>query len=129
MTVNKKKTSSKVTSQAAKILGDKNSSKTAKSLAASALAQSGNKKQTGEEMEDLASTVLNSDKFNSKTKSLAGSVLSPSNKKRYLFELTTGLNTQDSLESTYRVNSLLFSILSLFYELSPHPYKYTTLDF
>ena len=77
-----KKTSSKVSTQAAKTLNDKNSSKTAKSLAASALAQSRNKKQTGEKMEDLASKVMKSHKYNDDTKSLAGSVLSQSNKKR-----------------------------------------------
>ncbi|GAV21455.1 hypothetical protein MMIC_P2444 [Mariprofundus micogutta] len=79
---NKKRTSSNIASQAAKTLADKNSSKTAKSLAASALAQSGNKKQTGGELEDLASTVLSSSKYSDDTKALAGSVLSQSNKKR-----------------------------------------------
>lgn len=82
MPSNNKKTSANVASQAAKTLGDKNASKTAKSLAASALSQSGNKKQTGTQMEDLASTVLSSAKYNDTTKSLAGSVLSQSNKKR-----------------------------------------------
>ena len=82
MSTNKKQTSNKVASHAAKVLSDKNSSKTAKSLAASALSQSNNPKQTGTQMEDLASTVMNSSKYNSETKSLAGSVLSQSNKKR-----------------------------------------------
>ena len=78
---NNKKTSSYIASEAAKILTNESASKTAKSLAASALAQSGNKKQTGARMEDLASTVLSSSKYSDKTKSLAGSVLSQSNKK------------------------------------------------
>ena len=82
MLANRKNTSKKVASDASKVLRDKSSSKTAKSLAASALAQSRNKKQTGSEMEDLASTVLSSKKYCSETKTLAGSVLSQSNKKR-----------------------------------------------
>jgi len=82
MSGNNKKTSKSVASKASEILRDKGSSKTAKKLAASALAQTGNKKQTGVEMEDLASTVLNSEKYNNDTKSLAGSVLSQSNKER-----------------------------------------------
>ncbi|MEW8025667.1 MAG: hypothetical protein AB2777_07505 [Candidatus Thiodiazotropha endolucinida] len=82
MAANKKQTSRKVASDAAKTLTDKQASKTAKSLAASALAQSGNTKQTGSKMEDLASTVLNSSKYSDETKTLAGSVLSQSNKKR-----------------------------------------------
>lgn len=82
MAGNKKQTSKKVASQASKTLKDKNSSATAKKLAASALSQSSSKKQTGAEMEDLASTVLSSDKYNDATKSLAGTVLSQSNKAR-----------------------------------------------
>jgi hypothetical protein len=52
---NTKRTSSKVASQAAATLSDPNASATAKSLAASALAQSGTGKQTGAAMEDKAS--------------------------------------------------------------------------
>ena len=82
MAKNKKKTASKVASQAAKTLQDPHSSKTAKKLAASALSQSNTSNQTGAEMEDFASNVLKSSKYNNETKSLAGSVLSQSNKKR-----------------------------------------------
>ncbi len=82
MSINNKKTSSEVASQAAKTLSDKNASKTAKRLAASALAQSVNGKQTGAEMEDLASAVLNSTKYSNATKELAGSVLTQSSPER-----------------------------------------------
>ncbi len=82
MSTNKKQTSKQIASQASKTLIDSNSSKTAKSLAASALSQTSNKKQTGAEIEELASAVLNSSKYNENTKSLAGSVLSQSNKDR-----------------------------------------------
>lgn len=82
MPTNKKKTSSRVSSLASDTLRDKNASKTAKSLAASALSQSKTKKQTGAQLEDLASTVIGSSKYSDDTKSLAGSVLSQSNKKR-----------------------------------------------
>ena len=79
---NTKRTSSKVASQAAATLSDPNASATAKSLAASALAQFGTGKQTGAAMEDKASKVLQSDKYSDDTKSLAGTVLAQSNKAR-----------------------------------------------
>ena len=79
---NKKQTSNQISSLAAKTLCDKNASKTAKSLAASALAQTGNTKQTGAKLEDRAAIVLQSQKYSSDTKKLAGSVLSQANKKR-----------------------------------------------
>lgn len=82
MSRNDKKTSSKKASQASRTLSDPNSSKTAKSLAASALAQFNNEKQTGAKTETLASKVMTSDKYSRETKQLAGSVLSQSNKKR-----------------------------------------------
>lgn len=82
MATNKKKTSRPVAKLAAETLKDPNASATAKSLAASALSQSGNAKQTGAEMEDKASMVLSSSKFSAETKKLAGSVLSQSNKAR-----------------------------------------------
>lgn len=82
MAKNRKKTSSKIASLAAHTLGNKNASKTAKQLAASALAQANTAKQTGVEMEDKASKVLQSSKFSDDTKSLAASVLSQSNKNR-----------------------------------------------
>ena len=71
-----------MTKLAVSILLDNNASKTAKSLAASVLAQSSTNKQTGAAMEDKASMVLNSDKYSEDTKSLAASLLSQSNKER-----------------------------------------------
>lgn len=82
MSNNSKKTSSGIASQAASTLSDPNASATAKSLAASALAQSGTGKQTGAQMEDKAARVLASTKYSDETKALAGSVLSQSNKSR-----------------------------------------------
>lgn len=82
MAKNKKQTSPKIASKAAATLSDPNASATAKSLAASALAQAGNGKQTGAAMEDKASRVLHSNKYSKETKSLAGTVLSQSNKPR-----------------------------------------------
>ena len=82
MSKNKKKTSSKIASLAAKTLQDKNASKIAKQLAASALSQKQKKNQTGSIMEDKAAVVLKSKKFSKETKQLAASVLSQSNKKR-----------------------------------------------
>lgn len=82
MSKNTKSSGSKVSSLAASTLTDKHASKTAKSLAASVLSQSGTDKQTGSEMEDKASMVLSSEKYNDDTKSLAASVLSQSNKER-----------------------------------------------
>lgn len=80
--VNKKQTSSDVSSLAGKTLADPHASNTAKKLAASALSQADQAKQTGAGMEDLASKVLHSNKYSQDTKSLAGSVLSQSNKER-----------------------------------------------
>ena len=80
--MNKKQTSDKVASLASKTLRDSNSSKIAKSLAASALSQSDTKRETGKKMETTASKVLQSDKYSADTKKLAASVLSQSNKKR-----------------------------------------------
>lgn len=82
MARNTKKTSGGVASQAASVLSDPNASATAKSLAASALSQTGNGKQTGAAMEDKASMVLQSSKYSDATKTLAGTVLSQSNKAR-----------------------------------------------
>jgi hypothetical protein len=79
---NTKDSSKEMTQLAVKTLQDKGASQTAKSLAASVLAQNDPNKQTGAQMEDLASKVLKSDKYNDDTKSLAGSVLSQSNKDR-----------------------------------------------
>ena len=64
-------------------LKDKNSSKVAKSLAASAISQTNTNKQTGAEMETKASNVLKSDKYSDTTQSLAASILSQSNKEKH----------------------------------------------
>ena len=80
--MNSKITSKEIANLASDILKDDQASKTAKSLAASALSQRNTSHQTGSEMEDLASKVLNSEKYSGITKKLAGSVLSQSNKSR-----------------------------------------------
>lgn len=79
---NKKQTSKKMASKAAKKLTDPNSSKIQKELAGSVLAQYATGKETGAEMESKASEVLRSDKYNDETKGLAASLVSQSNKKR-----------------------------------------------
>ncbi len=79
---NRKDTSDRVASKAGSVLANPRSSDTAKSLAASALSQTGTGRQTGASMEDKASQVLASGRYGATTKSLAGSVLSQSNKKR-----------------------------------------------
>ncbi|ECJ2545065.1 hypothetical protein FNN75_09365 [Salmonella enterica subsp. arizonae] len=73
---NTKKTSSTIASQAAQVLKDPNASAIQKSLAGSALSQSGTSNQTG------GKKVLNSSKYNDQTKTLAASVLSQANKGR-----------------------------------------------
>ena len=82
MSTNRKVTSQKVASKASEILRSNSFSQTAKSLAASALAQRQKGYQTGIQMEDLASKVLSSSKYSRETKTIAGSVLAQSNKKR-----------------------------------------------
>ena len=82
MSKNTKTTSSRVATLASETLKDNQASKTAKSLAASALSQKGTALQTGAKIEDLASKVLRSDKYAEETKELAASVLSQSNKAR-----------------------------------------------
>lgn len=79
---NTKKTSSTIASQAAQVLNDPNASAIQKSLAGSALSQSGTSNQTGGKMETTASKVLNSSKYNDQTKTFAASVLSQANKGR-----------------------------------------------
>lgn len=79
---NTKKTSSTIASQAAQVLKHPNASAIQKSLAGSALSQSGTSNQTGGEMETTASKVLNSPKYRDQTKTLAASVLSQANKER-----------------------------------------------
>lgn len=80
--MNKKKTSPKVASEAARTLTDKNASKIQKALAGSALSQVNKGNQTSKKMETVASKAGQSPKYNKTTKQLAGSVLSQSNKKR-----------------------------------------------
>ena len=82
MTKNTKETSSSIASLASEKLRDPNASQIQKSLAASALSQSGNTKQTGAAMETKASNVLSSDKYSQETKTLAASVLAQANKER-----------------------------------------------
>ena len=80
--MNNKRSSSKLASDAAKILNDKNASKIQRSLAGGVLSQRDPSKQTGAAMEDKVSRVLQSEKYSDTTKSLAASLLSQSNKKR-----------------------------------------------
>ena len=82
MSKNSKTTSNRVATLASETLKDSQASKTAKSLAASALSQKNTAHQTGAEIEDLASKVLRSDKYAENTKELAASVLSQSIKER-----------------------------------------------
>lgn len=80
--MNSKQTSKSVASLASATLTNANSSAIAKTLAASALAQSRSKKQTGPEMEAVASAVIRSTKYNDETKKLAASLVSQSVKDR-----------------------------------------------
>ncbi|WP_421556161.1 hypothetical protein [Pseudomonas kitaguniensis] len=82
MSKNTKKTSGKMATLAAEVLSNPNASAIAKSLAASALAQSGTDKQTSAHMEEKAGKALQSDKYSAGTKSLAASVLAQANKER-----------------------------------------------
>ncbi|SIR37684.1 hypothetical protein [Pseudomonas flexibilis] len=79
---NTKKTSAEVASLASETLRNPNSSAIAKSLAASALAQSSSDKQTSAEMETKAGKALQSPKYAEATKTLAASVVAQSNKAR-----------------------------------------------
>ena len=79
---NKKQTSEQVASLAAKTLSDPSSSGIQRSLAASALRQTGTHSQTGKEMESKASRALNNPHSAKTTKILAASLVSQSNKKR-----------------------------------------------
>ena len=82
MATNSKQSSSKTAKLASETLRTPSKSATAKSLAASVLAQTRTGKQTSTEMEALAGRVLQSEKYNEETKSLAGSVVSQANKAR-----------------------------------------------
>ena len=82
MAINKKQTQPKITTLAVKTMNSKTASQIAKSLGASALAQTNTSKQTSAKMEKIASKVLSSNNYSKDTKSLAGAVLSESNKER-----------------------------------------------
>ena len=82
MAINKKQTQPKITTLAVKTMNSKSASQIAKSLSASALAQTNTNKQTSAEMEKIASKVLTSEKYSKETKSLAGAILSQSNKEK-----------------------------------------------
>ena len=82
MAINKKQSSPKLASQAAKALQNEHSSEIKKKLAASVIAQARTSKQTGAEMETIASDVMKSSKYSEETKSYAASLLSQSNKSR-----------------------------------------------
>lgn len=75
------KTGSKVTHVASTVLRDPNASKTAKSLAGSALAQAHTSKKTSPVTAHTASKALHDHRTSSATKSLAGSVLTQKPKK------------------------------------------------
>ena len=80
--MNNKRSSSKLASDAAKILNNQNAPKIQRSLAGGVLSQRDPGKQTGAAMENKASRVLQSEKYSDTTKRLAASLLSQSNKKR-----------------------------------------------
>ena len=82
MANNIKQTSPRVASIAGKTLGSGAASDVQKSLAGSALRQSGSGAQTGAAIEQRASRALDNSRSSSVTKALAGSVVSQSNKKR-----------------------------------------------
>ena len=71
----------KVTKTASNVLRDPGSSKTAKSLAGSALSQANTSKQSSAGTARIASKALNDGRSSSSTKSLAGSVLTQKPKK------------------------------------------------
>lgn len=75
-----KATGGKIASTAGKTLGNPNASQIQKSLAGSALAQSGTAKVTSKAMEGKASAALHSKASSATTKALAGSVVSQSKK-------------------------------------------------
>ncbi|NEQ52770.1 MAG: hypothetical protein F6K11_21970 [Leptolyngbya sp. SIO3F4] len=82
MPKNRKVSSAKIATQAAKILNNRNASSIQKRLAGSALSQANTGNQTGSQLETEASKVLRSSKYNKTTKSLAASVLAQADKAR-----------------------------------------------
>lgn len=75
-----KSTGGKVASTAGRVLGSSNATALQRSLAGSALAQTGTSKTTSKAMETKASSVLQSTK-NATAKTLAGSLVSQSKRK------------------------------------------------
>jgi hypothetical protein len=75
-----KATGGKIASTAGSTLRDSGASKIQKSLAGSALAQTGTSKVTGQAMEAKASAALQSKTSSATTKALAGSIVSQSKK-------------------------------------------------
>ncbi|HMM67307.1 MAG TPA: hypothetical protein PKC03_10225 [Dokdonella sp.] len=71
----------KVTKTASAVLRDSSASKTAKSLAGSALSQAHTNKQSSATTAHTASKALNDGRSSKSTKSLAGSVLTQKTKK------------------------------------------------
>jgi hypothetical protein len=78
---NKEKTSPPVASKASSVLSDPASSKSAKSVAASALAQAGTAKQTSTKVATIASKALDDGRSSKVTKTIAASVLTQKPKK------------------------------------------------
>ena len=76
------KTSAKVGSKASGVLRSPTSSKVAKSIAGSALAQSKTNKQTSATVASKAARVLDDGRSSAKNKTIAGSVLTQKTKKR-----------------------------------------------
>jgi hypothetical protein len=72
---------SKVTKTASTVLRDSGASKTAKSLAGSALAQAGTSKQSSRATASTAAKALNDGRTSASTRTLAGSVLTQKSKK------------------------------------------------
>ena len=82
MSRNTKQTSPAVASVAGRTLGSATASGIQRSMAGSALRQSGRPAQTGAKTEDRASRALDNPHASKVTKTLAGSVVSQSNKTR-----------------------------------------------
>ncbi len=80
--MNKKQSSPKMTSLAAKVLKNASSSAIQQKLAGSVLSQANASHQSGSAIEDLASKALSDPRYSETTKALAGSVLSQANKER-----------------------------------------------
>lgn len=82
MAHNTKQTSSRVASTAGKTLQSQGASALQKSLAGSALRQTGSSAQTGARVEERAARALDNPRSSATTKTLAGSVTSQANRKR-----------------------------------------------